>query len=198
MNEQHNKNKRTIIIIFALSIIPFCIALFLSSNDSWMGGGTNNGQLIAPVITTDRSEFIGFDPFSVENMKEIRGHWVIINVIPQMDCTATCLEAIHKTRQLRLMMNKDLTRTRRLVLIMAEVNAELAKLWWKDDLRLLRAKPALSLIKKLNKITKNDIPDGMLFLMDPMGNLMMQYKSGFDPYKVKSDLRKLLKISQIG
>lgn len=36
------------------------------------------------------------------------------------------------------------------------------------------------------------------FLMDPLGNIMMQYESGFDPYKVKSDLHKLLKISQIG
>ena len=34
--------------------------------------------------------------------------------------------------------------------------------------------------------------------MDPMGNLMMQYEPGFDPYKVKSDLMHLLRISQIG
>jgi hypothetical protein len=34
--------------------------------------------------------------------------------------------------------------------------------------------------------------------MDPLGNLMMQYDPGFDPYDVKKDLKKLLKISQIG
>jgi hypothetical protein len=198
MNEQHKKNKRTIIIIFALSIIPFCIAWYLSSNGSWMGGGTNNGQLIIPVVVTESREFVGFDKFSVNNMKELAGHWVIINVIPKADCNADCIEAMHKTRQLRLMMNKDLTRIRRLVLIMPEINAELAQQWWKDDVRLLRSKPTLSLLQKLKQIKKTGIPDGMLFLMDPMGNLMMQYEPGFDPYNVKSDLRKLLKISQIG
>lgn len=198
MNEQLNKNKRTIIIIFSMSIIPFCIAWFLSSNDSWMGGGTNNGQLIAPVVATKRNEFVGHDQFSLENMKELAGHWVIMNVIPQQNCNAVCIEAMHKTRQLRLMMNKDLTRIRRSVLILSEVNAELAKQWWQEDVRLLRTKPTASLLEKLKQIRKSGIPDGMIFLMDPMGNLMMQYEPGFDPYKVKSDLRKLLKISQIG
>lgn len=96
------------------------------------------------------------------------------------------------------MMNKDLTRIRRVVLIIPEINTDLAKQWWKDDTRLLKAKPSESLLQKLNKITKANISEGMLLLMDPLGNIMMQYESGFDPYKVKRDLGKLLRISQIG
>jgi hypothetical protein len=42
------------------------------------------------------------------------------------------------------------------------------------------------------------VPDGMLFLIDPLGNLMMQYEPGFNTYKVKDDLMHLLRISQIG
>lgn len=198
LNEQQKKNNRTIIIIFAMSIIPFCIAWFLSANATWMGGGTNYGKLITPPLTTEFNEFIGFDAFSKENMHEVKGHWVLVNIIASKDCSELCLQAIYKTKQLRLMMSKDLTRVRRLVLISSNVEAEAAKLWWQDDLRLLRAKPADALLEKLHKIAGSDIPEGMLLLMDPMGNLMMQYEPGFDPYKVKSDLKKLLKISQIG
>lgn len=181
-----------------MSIIPFGIAWYLSSNAAWMGGATNNGKLITPPITTEITEFVGFDDFSLKNMKELPGRWVLINVIPDKDCNSICQQAIHKTKQIRLMMNKDLTRIRRLVIIIPEINSELAKPWWKDDVRLLRSKPVLSLVQKLKKIRNSDIPDGMLFLMDPLGNLMMQYEPEFDPYKVKSDLYKLLKISQIG
>ncbi|MCK4842364.1 MAG: hypothetical protein KAT04_10885 [Methylococcales bacterium] len=198
MTEQYKKNNRTIIIIFSMSIIPFAIAMYLSSNASWMGGGTNNGQLITPIVTTEFTDFVGFDEFSVENMKEIRGHWVLVNVIPNNDCNELCQQAIHKTKQLRLMMNKDLTRIRRLVLVMAKVDTDLAKQWWKDDARLLRSMPKLALLEKLKKIRNEDIPEGMLFLMDPLGNFMMQYEAGFDPYKVKRDLKKLLRISQVG
>lgn len=198
LNAQQKKNNRTVIIIFAMSIIPFGIAWFLSSNAAWMGGGTNQGQLITPPITTEFVEFVGFDDFSVENIDEIKGHWVLVNVVSGTECSEVCLQAIHKTKQLRLMMNKDLTRIRRLVLVMADTDKTVAQSWWENDPRLLRAKPAASLSEKLNKIRATGISEGMLFLMDPLGNIMMQYEPDFDPYKVKSDLYKLLKISQIG
>ncbi len=206
-NEQQKKNNRTVIIIFAMSIIPFCIAWYLSSNATWMGGGTNNGQLITPPITTEFNEFIGYDQFSIKNLNEIKGHWVIINVVPNKECNKVCQFAIHKTKQLRLMMGKDLTRSRRLVLIAAEFTQTIEQLRWKgeegmdkgaEDKRLLRVKLNLSLLDKLKKVRASGISEGMLFLMDPLGNIMMQYEPEFDPYKVKSDLRKLLKISQIG
>ena len=198
MSEQLKKNRRTIIFLFSLSIIPFCIAWFLSSNADWMGKGTNQGQLITPPVTTETTELSGFDAFSADNMKEIPGHWILMNVIPNADCNKICQKAINKTKQLRLMMNKDLVRIRRVVVIMSDINLDLAKQWWKDDLRLLRVKPTASLIKKLTRIKEGTIPDGMLLLMDPLGNLMMQYEPEFDPYKVKKDLGKLLRISQIG
>jgi hypothetical protein len=161
----------------------------MAANLNWSGKGTNNGELITPPVTTERAEFIGFDDFSRSNMKEVNGHWVLLNVISQKQCSDLCQQAIHKTKQLRLMMNKELTRIRRLVVILSDMDKEAAKLLWKDDLRLLRASAAPSLLQKLKTIRKADVPEGMLFLMDPFGNLMMQYEPGFDPYKVKTDLK---------
>ena len=63
---------------------------------------------------------------------------------------------------------------------------------------LIRVKVGAEFINKIAAVSKGGISDGMLFLIDPLGNLMMQYEPGFDPYKVKNDLLHLLKISQIG
>jgi predicted proteasome-type protease len=38
----------------------------------------------------------------------------------------------------------------------------------------------------------------MLYLIDPAGNLMMTYPAVNDPSSILSDMRRLLKISQIG
>ena len=198
MTNQHKKNRRAILIIFGLSIIPFCFAWYLSNNPNLVAKGTSNGELVTPVITTERAEMIGFDAFSTENIKELTGHWLLVNVIPNQDCNTLCVDAIHKTKQLRLMLNKDLTRVRRMVLLFKDSNPELAKSWWLDDTRLLHIKPTQSLVNKLEKIRKGTVAEGILFLMDPLGNIMMQYESGFDPYEVKRDLKKLLRISQIG
>jgi len=244
MIDQQKKNRFLIVLIFGLSIVPVVIALILSKNSSLWGQGINNGQLIVPPIPTEYTEFTGFDSFSESNRGELTGHWLIVNVITQADCNESCLEAIIKTRQIRLMLNKELSRTRRVVMILESVDQDIASQWWlKDSLLwrlrgnnpndeslylkllnqsnrvdealitrligtdnrefalasdLIRIKPTSELLKKLQSGAKGQLTDGMLFLIDPIGNLMMRYDAGFDPYKVKNDLMHLLKISQIG
>lgn len=200
MTPQQRKNRQLIIGIFALSIIPFSIAWFLAKNPELLTpSATNHGQLITPIITTERTDFQGFDTFSQDNLKELEAHWLIVNVIPKANCGDICLDAIHKSRQLRLMLNKELVRTRRAVLVLdANVSPESVATWWKEDGDLLRLKPNAAVIEKLNLLYNGRIPEGALLLVDPLGNFMMQYAPNFNPYDAKSDLMHLLKISQIG
>jgi len=245
MTKQEKKNRLLIMLIFGMTIIPFLIAWGLKENPELLKGTTNSGQLIIPPVSTERTDFTGFDSFSTENMSELPGHWLIVNVIPDTGCNEVCLDALLKTKQLRLMLNKELPRTRRVVMLFKEPSAEVASEWWLKDtllwrlrrtdnkednalflslLReenkindvlieklisnenrefalnsdLIRVKLSAGLAKKIADIRKGAIPDGMLFLIDPLGNLMMQYDAGFNTYKVKDDLMHLLKISQIG
>lgn len=253
MTEQQRKNRRTILIIFAMTIIPFCFAWFLSKNSELLNKGVkNNGELVVPVITTERNELTGYDAFSQENIDELKGHWLLVNIIPNNECNAVCLYAILKTKQLRVMLNKELSRTRRVAIVFKPLDAQKAEqLWLKDALLsrlgqkqadknthkaetetlytrllepenrldeslltkfitekedkalamktdLIRVKPSASMIEKITKIRKGVIPEGMLFLFDPLGNIMMQYEPEFDTYKVRDDLKKLLRYSQIG
>ncbi|MEY3289338.1 MAG: hypothetical protein RLZZ419_1580 [Pseudomonadota bacterium] len=245
MTKQQKKNRLLILIIFGMTIVPFLIAWGLKENPELVKGRTNSGQLITPSISTQRADFTGFDAFSTENLGELAGHWLIVNVIPNTGCNDVCLDALLKTKQLRLMLNKELPRTRRLVMVFKEPAAEMASEWWLKDtllwrlrrtenkednalfLRLLheenkinaaltekligsedrefalnsdliRVKPNAALAKKIIDLRKGAIPDGMLLLIDPLGNLMMQYEPGFNTYKVKDDLMHLLRISQIG
>lgn len=246
INKQQKKNQLLILAIFALTIIPFLIAWGLEKYPGLVKGTTNSGQLIIPPVTTERSDFRGFDTFSSKNLGELAGHWLIVNIIPETACNEICLEALLKSKQLRLMLNKELPRTRRVVVVFKDSASATANQWWLKDtllsrlhrtknpaddalflslLReenklddalierligaddkefalnsdLIRVKPSLELLIKLTDIRQGKaLSDGLLFLMDPLGNLMMQYESGFNTYKVKDDLMHLLKISQIG
>jgi hypothetical protein len=245
MNNQQKKNRLLVLAIFGMTIIPFLIAWGLKQYPGLVTGKTNSGHLIIPPVPTERTDLTGFDPFSAENLGELAGHWLIVNVIPNTGCNEICLDALLKTRQLRLMLNKELPRTRRVVIVFKEPVAEAASQWWlKDTLlwrlrrtenkgdnalflsllreenkiddalitklignenrefalnsELIRVKPSEGLAKKIADIRQGTVPDGMLFLMDPLGNLMMQYEPGFNTYKVKDDLMHLLRISQIG
>ena len=237
MTDQKKKNQRTIIILALMTLIPFSVAWYLTTDPDFRPGSTNKGDLIIPVVTTERAELQGIDNFSIENINELKGHWVMLNIIPTEQCNNACASAIHATKQIRLMINKELTRVRRAVIVMQGkqqedyiswkeqgdrlLNLESAeyrklgeleeqddpllqgkteglKSWWPNDYRLLKVKPTVALAEKVRKLLGAEMADGQLILMDPLGNLMMQYKSGFDPYAVKRDLKKLLRISQIG
>ncbi len=246
MLNQQNKNRLLIVTIFGLSVVPMLIAGFLYRNSgAWLDTGINNGRLVIPPIAVSNQDFSGFDEFSANNLAELKGRWLIVNVMPKPECHEVCLEAILKTRQLRLMLNKDLSRTRRVVLVAEGLSTEAAEqLWLKDSLLwrlrttgdrqqkalfqqflqadkpvdeaviarllagedrqfalssdLIRLTASPTLMQKINAIMAGGLKDGMMFLIDPLGNLILWYGPGFDPYQVKSDLLHLLKISQIG
>lgn len=198
MNNQQKRNQRLILVIFGMSVIPFIFAWYLAEHPESLSGKTNYGELIIPPVTTERSDLEGYDQFSKDNLNELKGRWVMVNLIPDADCNTPCRDAIFKSKQLLLMMGKDLTRIRRAVMVFEGVTADPDGAWWPEDTRLLKVKPNLMLQRKIEALTQGRITHGMLILMDPLGNLMMRYEPGFDPYKVKSDLRKLLSISQIG
>lgn len=179
-----------------MSIIPFAIAWFLADNPGKVKLGTNNGELITPPLTTEASDFTGYDSFSADNIKELQGHWILINVLSQGECQQACQEGLYKTQQITLMMGKDIARIRRLAVISNQAEQPLPK-QWQEDARLLKALPSATLKATLQKIAAGELPGGLL-IMDPLGNLMMQYDPGYDPYKVRNDLSKLLRISQIG
>lgn len=179
-----------------MSIIPFGIAWFLADNPGKVKLGTNNGDLITPPLITELTDFSGYDAFSRENINELKGHWVLINVIQQDRCEQACQDGLYKTQQLTLMMGKDIARIRRLALIYKQADQSLPT-QWQEDARLLKAMPSAALRDTLDKI-EGSAEQGGLLVMDPLGNLMMKYGPGYDPYKVRNDLSKLLRISQIG
>ncbi len=196
MNTQLKKNRITILVIFAMSIVPFAIAWYLADNPGKVRLGTNNGDLISPPLPTEPDDFSGHDAFSAKNIQELQGHWILINVMPGVQCAQACQDGLYKTQQITLMMGKDIARIRRLAVINQRSDQPLPQ-QWQDDARLLKAVPSAKLRETLAKILINPEPGGLL-VMDPFGNLMMKYAPGYDPYQVRNDLSKLLRISQIG
>lgn len=198
MNTQLKRNRLLIIAIFAMSIIPFAIAWYLAQHPSSIKTGTHYGQLIVPPVLTDKAQWTGADPFSAQNLAEIQSHWLLVTVLTQPHCQHACEQTLHKARQLQLMLGKDLTRIRRMVILLSPLTDDSFSPLWRDDARLLKVYPDAALQQQLQPALLQPDADGMLLLMDPLGNVMMRYPAGYDPYRVRNDLSKLLKISQIG
>ncbi len=185
-----------LLMMLALSLGPLILAVYFFQNPENLSGRTNYGHLIQPSVPVERSRLSGFDAFSKQNIGELRGRWVLVHIVTSSGCKRVCMDSLHKTKQVRLMLNKDLMRVRRLALI-AALDNDAEKSWDGHDY-LLRSKLTEQLIDIARNAVGEPIPEGVVFLMDPIGNIMMWYEPGFDPYGMKKDLKKLLYVSRVG
>ncbi|MBS1214606.1 MAG: hypothetical protein H6R26_3223, partial [Proteobacteria bacterium] len=98
----------------------------------------------------------------------------------------------------RLMLNKELSRVRRILLVPGGGDPEPLQDVIAADPTLLVAGLSTKLQQQLREATGADPTDGLVILMDPFANVMMWYSPGFDPYGALRDLQRLLRVSQIG
>jgi hypothetical protein len=156
---------------------------------------TNYGTLLDPrqhPMPQLGSASLDGKPFSLESLK---GKWIILQVAGS-DCNETCKRHLLEMRQLRLMQGKEMDRIERVWLITDEKPIETILMREYDGTRMLRAKPEL-----LRAWLPAELPavlEEHLYMIDPLGNLMMRFPKDADPNKVKKDLAKLLKASSIG
>ncbi|OQW93264.1 MAG: hypothetical protein BWK79_12080, partial [Beggiatoa sp. IS2] len=161
-------------------------------------GRTNQGTLVTSVQPLPEMTLVTFDgqPFP---LKQLHGRWTLLTVSPA-DCTSACEQNLYKMRQIRIALNQDVQRVQRVLLAqdksrltnLAKLQAEYqGTLWLTGD-----AETLTTLLQKLDALTTN-IPD-KIYLLDPLGNLLMYYAADTDPKGLLKDLQRLLKLSRIG
>lgn len=199
MSTSHPSRRRgqaVIVLVAFLTFAPLLLAWYYARHPELITRHNNYGQLIQPsrVLNQDGVALFTASPAP---MDDLRGRWVLIQIASQ-GCQTTCTETLHKTHQTRLMLNKEISRVRRW-LIVPENHID----WTPDaeqceDSGLIISTASASVFRNLTEAVGGALPDDALILMDPLGNLILFYPSGFDPYGLVKDLRHLLKISQIG
>jgi hypothetical protein len=191
------RSRAVIVLIALLSIVPFGLAWYYARHPELIAKTSNYGTLILPVRQADTDQLLARPVSRAEWLPEIKGRWVLLHV-PAGPCAAACTESLHKTHQARLMLNKEVLRVRRLLLLPAGTPAAELDPILKQDEDLIVAGAPDSLRQTLTEALGKPPADDMVVLMDPLGNLVLWYGTGFDPYKLVKDLKHLLRASQIG
>ena len=123
----------------------------------------------------------------------LRHVWTLL-YIDQGDCAELCQEALYRSRQVRTALGKESERIQRVFL--RGSNVDLAD----DHPDLIvadaRSAGARDLIATFPASAQPDT--GNIYLIDPLGNLMMRFPLEDNPRGMLLDLKKLLKLSRIG
>ena len=156
---------------------------------------TNYGTLLDPRnYPMPKLDSMALDgkPLSLESY---RGKWIMLQTGPS-ECADACKKMLTDMRQLRLMQGKEMDRIERVWLITDDKPIDTILMREFDGMRMLRVKPEV--VKAWLPAEPGTVGADHIYLIDPLGNLMMRFPKDADPNKVKKDLAKLLKASGIG
>jgi hypothetical protein len=125
-------------------------------------------------------------------LASLRGRWVLL-VAGDAQCAASCSAALYATRQARTMQGREQERVAR-VLLQPENAPPLAAALRAQHpgLAVARANPG-----QLNSLSGPDAALG-IFVVDPLGNLVLRYPADPDIKRMAKDIERLLRASRIG
>lgn len=192
LNQNRGRWKLLLVLLVCASPLIFSYLTYYVIKPS---GRTNYGALIDPrQYPIPALGSVGLDgkPLGLEAYK---GKWIMLQAAPG-DCQQACKDQLVAMRQLRIMTGKEMERIERVWLITDDSPLDTVLMRVIEGTRFLRVKPEL--VKAWLPVEQGgDIADHV-YLIDPLGNLMMRFPKQADPAKVKKDLGKLLKASAIG
>lgn len=193
-NKQQSKGRWKLFAVIAVCAAPM-IASYLTYYVIKPQGRTNYGALLdprnSPMPQLGATTLDG-KPLGLEAYK---GKWIMLYV-GGADCEDACKKRLHDMRQLRLAQGKEMERVERVWLVIDEKPVETLILREYDDMRMLRVRP--DALKAWLPAEAGTTAADHMYLIDPLGNLMMRFPMDADPNKVKKDLSKLLRASSIG
>ena len=182
--------KRKLLLLMALMIAPIALSylLFFWGAPS---GRVNYGELIEvkvlPDIALRKTDGVTF------NISQLRGKWIMLVVDSGM-CDESCRKKLYFMRQVRLMQKTEMERIERVWLIDDDKIPKSGILKDFKGTVLINAKGSEMLKAIPAKISQHD----HIYMIDPLGNLMMRFPKDVDPSRMAKDLKRLLKVSQIG
>jgi hypothetical protein len=124
-----------------------------------------------------------------------QGRWLMIQA-ESGDCGDDCAKKLFSQRQLRVMQGKAADRIETVWLITDDKPLSTVLMRAYDGTRMIRV-DAAALRAWLPTEPGTRVEDH-IYLVDPLGHLMMRFPKDADPKKVKADMSKLLAASAIG
>ena len=179
-----------VMAICAAPVIAAWLAFFVFPPGKLM----NYGELIEARSLPDTAlPLLDGKPFRLAEMK---GRWVMLQV-DSGACPEACQIKLYQMRQVRLTQGREMDRIERVWLIDDAAQLDTTVMRAFDGTRMVRAAGS-PLLGQFPVPSRGGQRRDHIYLVDPLGNLMMRFPKEADPSRIKKDIERLLRVSRIG
>jgi hypothetical protein len=181
-----------------LAVLLVCAAPVIASYFTYYvirpEGRVNYGDLIEPQRSVAQLPVVPLNE-TATTLASFRGKWLMVVAGPA-DCDSVCQTRLYNIRQVRLTTGRERDRVERLWLLTESGQPDATLLAQHEGLRLARVD--LTILREQFPAVTGAQPGDHIWLVDPLGNLMMRFPLNADPNRMKKDLIKLLRVSRVG
>ncbi len=200
INTQQRKPRLVIIALALLFITPLLIAVIMLAMPDMRGltGTTNYGELIEPPRPLTGLSLLD-ETGSDIGIRALEGRWTYLMFIKSV-CNNQCADNLIKTRQIWLALGKDANRAQRWLVYNKPASFDAGQSLKTEypNLYVVYADNVQQLRKLFIQSGENaEALYAYMYLIDPIGNLMMRYTNDADASKMLKDMKRLLKVSWI-
>ena len=183
-----------LILLFAAPIVASWVMYLTGWTPS---GRSNHGTLVSPVVPLPKVPLTDWNGESVD-LADRQGNWLMLLVM-QPPCDEDCRDRLGAMARVHRALARGRLHVDRAMVLLdphPPADADDIRARW-PDMRFLRADEGwwTQWDPVLRGISGDGIA-GRLYIVDPLGNLMMQYAPGQPAMEILEDLRHLLKVTQ--
>jgi hypothetical protein len=192
MNNARARGRRNFLLMAAMFLLPLAVVFALYYGGIWSPAGTSaKGDLLQPARPLEITA-LRYADGRAAGIEAFEGKWSLI-YIGDGACDEKCRTALTYGRQTRIALGKDMDRVQRVFFVTGQCC---------DQKYLDAEQPGLVVLDASSPDLLPQFPgdrDTSLYIVDPLGNLMMHHRATQVINKdLLSDLKKLLKLSHIG
>lgn len=194
---QVRRGRRMALLLFAVGFGPMILATIMYYT-GWLNPSeqANQGSLIQPSVPVRQLNLVQGDGRPLAERfapPTSQRQWLMI--VAANRCGENCEALLYLSRQVNVALGKDANRVARAVYL-AEVPEELESRLATDYDGIERLTAGDGRPAWPPGANPADAP--LILLVDPLGNVMMQYTATHSGEDILKDLKRLLKLSQIG
>lgn len=192
---RQRKGRIVLILMLIFFVVPIIVVIVMYKLN-WMPTGTSVGDLVRPPRLLSAAGELKSDQGVVLPSTFWKDKWSIVYVAG--DCQKACLNKLHDMRQLHVSLYKDMQRAQR-VLITTTQDTTVIKHDYPDMIVINQpADNVLNFAQQFQIDSENVTLSDRLYLVDPLGHLMMSYQHKAPLADVRKDITRLLRYSWAG
>lgn len=194
------RNRGVLVLLILLFVLPVVAATLLYLAGWRPATSGNHGELIRPARQIEDLSLQTLDG-QPAHFGELRGKWTMA-YFGASSCPEACMKSLYAMRQVHTAQGKESGRVQRVFILadtnaLAELNTKLAdypgmRVWTGEKKVLAELARSFGIREGLAAEQSG------IYLVDPLGNLIMRYAPGADPAGMLKDMTRLLKYSWVG